>query len=429
MQNSTVECNESQSTTSKRNPVTQTLSGVSSNDHPPFDEHYCPSCGARFVTARNEEGHICPWCGEHLRHSGSARKSEVPSFFVPFSVSREKAVVSLQKYTQDTWFTPEEFEVQINRMQATYIPYWLFDVKAWETLSLLDRTHGAGTCFFWGVRQSARATYSNLPVSASQHVPQYYMEAAGLFWLEKRCSPTDALTEGIIAELPDKTAGETVDQGTALARDLLHDWLLCKSTRMTSEHVQIGNYKGFSNEQIAIDMGVEIVERKDETRIADHRLCALPLWILHCTYESKDVLFVVNGQTGTCAGNLLIDEPKVVRSALPGFVFRVIIATTATTVLLAVCFLFGAQLVRKMNGATGIFGLIALNYFIWKWAHNATPGNDRTLRHSSVKAMAEGSRVLRPTREESIIASWKSKYATSPKLARRYLSEKLGTPL
>ena len=388
----------------------------------------CPVCDARYVAREANAATTCPWCGSHLQPAGPAFEEEVPDFAVPFSVGREQAVESLNKFVRNTWFTPDDFEVEVTRTQAVYVPYWLFGARAWETLTILDRINGGRSQSFWGTCQSAQATYGDLAVSASRLMPPFYMEAAGLFFIDDRRSPSEAFAEGVVAEAPDAPANEKTSQAKEIAGGMLHDWLLSKTTSNTGENLGYDWCKGLSVEQIAMSRGVEIVERKGEVRITDWRLCALPVWLLHCTREGEETLFVVNGQTGTCAGNLVADNANMARDASPAFELRIAIGILATFVLAYLCWkriasqpTLDQRVVERVAEATICFGIL------WAWVLHAAPVRSTGTHCISVREMAEGSRVLRPTIDQRITAHWQSKQAKNPKRARRHLEERMGS--
>ena len=382
----------------------------------------CPDCDARYVGREANAATTCPWCGSCLQPAGPAREEEVPAFAVPFSVTQEQAVESLNKFVRDTWFVPDDFEVQVNLARPTYVPYWLFGARAWETLTILDRTHGSGSQSYWGACQSARATYGDLAVSASRLMPPFYMEAAGLFFIDDRHSPLEAFARGVVAEVPDAPATERAARAEAIASGMLHDWLLSRTTPNTGENLGYDWCRGLSVEQIAIRRGVEIVERRGETRITDWRLCALPVWLLHCTREGEEDLFVVNGQTGVCAGTLAVDDAKAKRDASPGFELRIVVGIVATCALAYLCWrALVSQPTLDLQGAEHVAAVTMLFAFLWAWVLHAAPARSAGTHYVSVQEMAEGARVIRPTSDQRITAHWRSKRAGSPKRARHHL--------
>ena len=382
----------------------------------------CPDCNARYVAREASAAATCPWCGSDLQPAGPAREEEVPDFAVPFSVTQAQAVESLNKFVRNTWFVPDDFEVQVNHARPTYVPYWLFGARAWETLTILDRTYGSGSQSFWGACQSARATYGDLAVSASQLMPPFYMEAAGLFFIDDRHAPLEAFVGGVVVEVPDAPANERAARAEAIAGGMLHDWLLSNTTPNTGENLGYDWCRGLSVEQIAIKRGVEIVERKGETRITDWRLCALPVWLLHCTREGEDALYVVNGQTGMCAGTLAVDNAKAKRDASPGFELRIAAGILATFALAYLCWkALVSQPTLDLRGIEHVAAVTILLAFLWTWVLRAAPAKATGTHYVSVQEMAEGARVLRPTSDPRITAYWRSKRAGSPARARHLL--------
>ena len=393
-----------------------------------FAAFRCPDCDARYVAREANTTATCPWCGSCLQPAGHAREAEVPDFMVPFSVNRDRAVESLNKFVRNTWFVPDGFEVEVVRAQAIYVPYWLFGARAWETLTILDRTHGSGAQSYWGACQSARATYGDLAVSASRIMPPFYMEAAGLFYVDDLHAPSEAFAGGVVMEVPDAPANEMADRASEIASGMLHDWLLSNTTHNTGENLGYDWCKGLSVEQIAISRGVEIVERKGEARITDWRLYALPVWLLHCTREGEETLFAVNGQTGACAGSLAVDNAKTARDASPGFELRIAIGIVATLVLVYLCWRsLASHPTLGERGLECVAGTTMCFVILWTWVLHAAPVRSAGTHYISVREMAEGSRVIRPTSEQRVTACWRSKRAGSPRCARRRLEEWMGS--
>ncbi|MEE3422122.1 MAG: hypothetical protein VZR11_05380 [Succinimonas sp.] len=74
----------------------------------------------------------CPFCGNALILSGKIRRQAEPDFIIPFTLDRGDFMDKFRKSLADLGSVPDEIirEIRPENMQARYIPFWLYDVRA-----------------------------------------------------------------------------------------------------------------------------------------------------------------------------------------------------------------------------------------------------------------------------------------------------------
>ncbi|WP_406043461.1 hypothetical protein [Succinimonas sp.] len=99
---------------------------------PEDDYTACPSCGGEISPGVLGATETCPFCGNALILSGKIRRQAEPDFIIPFALDRPDFTENFRKSLADLGSVPDEIirGVRPENMQARYIPFWLYDVRA-----------------------------------------------------------------------------------------------------------------------------------------------------------------------------------------------------------------------------------------------------------------------------------------------------------
>ncbi|WP_406546382.1 hypothetical protein [Succinimonas sp.] len=92
----------------------------------------CPSCGGEISPGALGATETCPFCGNALILSGKIRRQAEPDFIIPFTLDRGDFMENFRKILAAPGSVPDEIirEIRPENMQARYIPFWLYDVRA-----------------------------------------------------------------------------------------------------------------------------------------------------------------------------------------------------------------------------------------------------------------------------------------------------------
>ena len=260
----------------------------------------CSSCGAAITCDATSAVSECPYCGNPAVVPGAFVDDARPDGVIPFKLDKAQATSRLSEYYKGKRFLPKEF-AQANRIehiQGVYVPFWLFDgsvdgagtyecrnVETWRS----GDEEVTRTRVFEARREGSMA-FAGVPVDGSAKMPDGHMDAIEPFDFGEMQQFSVAYLPGYVAERYDEDAQACA--GRAEAR-----------MRHSFEHDLRETVVGYSQ----VDPGHvhASVEMKDSKQVL------LPVWVLHTTWQDKDYLFAMNGQTGRFVGDLPVAKAKV----------------------------------------------------------------------------------------------------------------------
>lgn len=318
-------------------PACGTAHGTASHSEPtaetlpkPEQAHFrCEGCGAEVATDPGQRSYVCAFCAstyviEFCLETTGRRQ---PDFVIGFAVSPEQAQQKFSQWLSDNgWFRPGDLSrVQVaEKMKGVYLPFWVFSMLArsdwsarigqhWyrtETYTTRDakgntvtKTRRIQETEWWPLSGRHHRYYSGYLVSGSRGLPQQAAQRIEPFQLPalKRYQPhflAGWLNEEVSVEEP--TALET-----------------CQREVQRREQSRIAAFMpGDTHRDLQI--------RSDFSQInAD--LCLLPVYLLSYRYRNKLYRFLVNGQTGKCAGDKPVSAVKIASAVGLGVLFFLVL--------------------------------------------------------------------------------------------------------
>ena len=288
----------------------------------------CQQCGSEVTIDLDQRSYVCAFCDStyvvEIPQQESGRQR--PEFVIGFSVTPQQA---LQKYRTwiraNSWFRPGDLHTaQIEeKLKGVYLPFWMYSLLAesqwaasigeyWyktETYRTKDskgrtvtRTRRVQHTEWWPLRGRHHAYYNSYVVSGSCGLAQSEAERIKPFQLPalKRYEPY--FLAGWFAE------EYSVGRDEALQR--------CQTEFYRREQVKIA----------AFMPGDRHRELRVHTTFRDIHsdLCLLPIYILSYRYRDKVYRFLVNGQTGKCAGDKPT-SPARIGGALAGILLLLLV--------------------------------------------------------------------------------------------------------
>lgn len=295
----------------------------------------CPACAARIVADQSTVATSCPYCGNNLLVQGIVTPQNIPEQLLPFSVTREEAQERLRAHFGRAWYLPRSFTAEIAHIQSVYVPFYLYDLRVWGNAAyIMDESHD-GDGRFRAVRLSGYAGFAAVAVDASSKMPDNHMDALGPFDLDGLRPFSAGYAAGHLMEVADeddKTCGRRAE-----AR-----------VRSTFEAGLAHNAKR-AHRGSGID---RTVDQETNCRVTSVGTCALPIWLIHCVWEGRQMLFAVNGTNGHCVGDLPVDRRR--RALTVG-----VIAGATLAVLALVLVLFGSYLLDGTHG-DGLLAVVGI---------------------------------------------------------------------
>ncbi len=282
----------------------------------PEQSHFrCEGCGAEVATDPDQRSYVCPFCTSTyvMEFCPETTGRHQPDFVIGFAVSPEQAQQKFSQWLRDNgWFRPGDLsQAQVaEKMKGIYLPFWVFSMLArsewsarigqhWyrtETYTTRDakgntatKTRRVQETEWWPLSGRHHRYYSGYLVSGSRGLPQRDAQRIEPFQLPalKRYQP-HFLAGWLNEEV-------SIEQETALE--------ICQREVLRREQSRIAAF-------MPGDTHRDLQLRTDYSQVnAD--LCLLPVYLLSYRYQNKLYRFLVNGQTGKCAGDKPVSTAKI----------------------------------------------------------------------------------------------------------------------
>lgn len=257
----------------------------------------CKSCGGEIVADDTTGATSCPYCGNPVVMTSSFSGAMKPDYIIPFKVTKEKAKEALKKHYEGKKLLPLVFksENHLDEIKGVYVPFWLFDAVANANINYnMEKTKEwsdsafryTETSHFSAFRKGS-VQFNNVPVDGSSKMPDDMMESIEPFDFSEATQFKTAYLSGFMADKYDVDENNSVERANARIKQSTED--VFKST-----------VEGYSNVKVK-DSNISLSNSKAKYAL-------YPVWLLTTTFEKKQYLFAVNGQTGKIIGDLPIDE-------------------------------------------------------------------------------------------------------------------------
>lgn len=245
--------------------------------------YVCNHCGAEVELNESESSSFCLFCGSPAIVFSRIAKAKKPDLIIPFKITREEALDSLEKYLRKSHrLTKKQKAFNIEKIRGIYVPYWkvsgiLYDSYEVRTdIGSNDNKHYVYTSI------SGRMDFDDLPVYGSNMLPEISLGQIDT-WNFKDAVPFD---EDYLAGFYSDVADEdfSILKEKAANRS---DVIFKEKTHREAK----GSFSGYTAQAPVIDI----------TRTPDYVL--VPIWFI--TLDNNDgtrSTFMMNGQTGQSAG-------------------------------------------------------------------------------------------------------------------------------
>lgn len=262
--------------------------------------YVCSSCGAELITDETTAVSECPYCGNPVVRAAQLAGAFEPDLVVPFKLDHKAAVTALENHYRGKILLPKSFKVgnHVDEVQGVYVPFWLYDLEAaGDTRFTAEnrRTHRDGDdevieTDHYDITRTGTMSFERIPVDGSSKMPDGHMDAIEPFDYSELKPFSTAYMPGYLANRWDEDADACRERALARVQQSVGDALQETVT------------------------GYDTVNRVD-CRVEPHwneaHYAMLPVWMLHTSWEGRDFLFAMNGQTGRLVGDLPVSKPKL----------------------------------------------------------------------------------------------------------------------
>lgn len=262
--------------------------------------YHCESCGGEIVAEENTAASTCPFCGSSIIMKGQLSGTLRPDLVIPFKLDKKAAKAGLMRHLEGKKLLPKIFKDQnhIDEIKGIYVPFWLFDTeadaniryRATRTRFWSDSRYNYTETSFYLVNRAGSIGFEKVPVDGDSKIPDDLMESIEPFDIKEAVPFQTAYLAGYLADRYD------VDSK--------------KSAPRANERVKRSVERAFEETVV----GYATV-RAENTSVQLHdgsaKYALFPVWILNTTWEGKQYLFAMNGQTGKFVGDLPADKAAV----------------------------------------------------------------------------------------------------------------------
>ena len=281
----------------------------------------CSSCAAELVCDDTTAVTECPYCGNPVVAAGRLAGDFRPQLVIPFKLDRNAAKAALANHYKGKALLPKGFVDgnRINELQGVYVPFWLMDASAranatYTATKTRRRREGDDEIVdtdHFDVERAGTMSFSRIPVDASTKMPDAHMDAIEPF-------DYSALVPFSVAYMPGFVANR-YDEDAATCRPRTEKRVDASAGQALRTSVE--GYDSVSCQRCDVD--------KDW---AEAVYALLPVWMLGTTWEGRQFLFAMNGQTGRLVGDLPVDKKK--RALIGAGVFALLFAACLAAVKL-----------------------------------------------------------------------------------------------
>ena len=265
----------------------------------------CTGCGATVLLEDKVVTKECPFCGTHLENQPEAAAGMIPpESLVPFSVGLRGAREAFTAWLGSLWLAPSELRTVANLGQLTgvYVPYWTYDAMTYtayrgergdnyqdtETYTerdpqgnMVTRTRTVTRIRWWPASGQVEHFFDDVLVCGSRSVPANLIASLEPWDLEN--------LEGF---RPEFLGGFTTERYAVGLREGYRE-----AKQLMEPTIDNLIRRDIGGDHQRIDW-----KRTDYAAVTFKHLL-LPVWVAHYRYHDKLFQILVNGRTGTVAGD------------------------------------------------------------------------------------------------------------------------------
>lgn len=257
--------------------------------------YVCNSCGGELVADENTGATNCPYCGNPVVLKGRFSGELKPDYVIPFKMSKDDAIKELSKHVNKK-LVPKIFKDKnhIDEIKGMYVPFWLFDAdteahisyKGTKLRAWSDSKYNYSEKRFYRVRRGGTVGFSNVPVDGSTQMPDDLMESIEPFDFKDAVDFQTAYLAGYLADKYDVTKEQSINRANQRIKNSTEQ--LFKDTAREYDALTV------ENSSVQFSNGIT-------------KYALYPVWILNTSWNDKNFLFAMNGQTGKMVGDLPVD--------------------------------------------------------------------------------------------------------------------------
>ena len=260
--------------------------------------YHCSFCGAELMAdSETLAAGQCAFCKTPVTISERLLSGEsLPSRVIPFAVTRDKAFEIYESKMKGKPLLPVTFRGRVTRwdLKAVYIPFRLCDADCSAAITARcervttwsDRNYDYTKTDTYEARRSGAMSFVQVPLDKSDKINSEKMQEIEPFQMESLTPFSAKYLSGHYAEAP------TTKEGN------LQTYLFGR-LKPAAERTLLNTISGYSS--------VSLSSSKASVDRAESEYVMLPAWMFVSTFQDKEYVFAINGQTGKFTGELPVD--------------------------------------------------------------------------------------------------------------------------
>jgi len=290
-------------------------SGTQSESNEEMYIYSCGSCGGEILATESLGSLKCPFCSNNVVVKEKFTGEFKPDYIIPFKLTKDDAVKTYTDYVKGKRLVPKVFleKNHIDEIKGVYVPFWLFNaiqnysgsfegtkVRTWS-----DSKYLYTETKYFDIVRSGNEKFERVPVDGSKEMPDDLMESLEPFDHNKMVPFNMGYLAGFLANK------YNVESDT------------CKNRAF--ERMSASASSDFRNTIV----GYDSLKTKHESCSTGNSSCKYalyPVYILNTTWNGKNFLFAMNGQTGKFIGDLPFSITQAIKYYIPiGLIATIII--------------------------------------------------------------------------------------------------------
>jgi hypothetical protein len=245
-------------------------------------------------------GQNCEFCGSPALVDYQEIKAPIrPQSLLPFKVSETAVRESIRKWYASKWFAPSRFKGRalVDTIHGVYVPYWTFDAR-------VHCPWWAEAGHYYYTTETYRDSQGRTQTRQVQHVR--WEPASGVvdhFFDDEPVPGTQGIDLGLLRAVEPFPTTELVAYDTAFLSGFVvehYQVVLIDAARRSQEQMH-AKLEALCASQVPGDTYRNLrIAPEYSGQTFKHVL--VPVWLLAYTYGAKRFQVVVNGYTGTIAG-------------------------------------------------------------------------------------------------------------------------------
>ncbi len=257
----------------------------------------CQSCSGEIIADQTLGATSCPFCGNPVVITSKFAGMLRPDMVLPFKYGKKEALDALQKHYVGKKLLPGVFKDRnhLEEIKGVYVPFWLFNTDAnvhiqYDATKIRhwsDSRYSYTETSTFRILRSGEIGFNQIPVDGSKAIDDTLMESIEPFNTAEAVDFQTAYLAGYFANKFDVDANQCAPRA--------------------NDRVINSAISAFRNTVVGYNSVIP-VHSNIQLKNNNVHYALLPVWLLSTSWEGKNFIFAMNGQTGKFAGDLPLDK-------------------------------------------------------------------------------------------------------------------------